>query len=209
MEQSKAGLWLFGEFVDVIVGVPVVYTTDANGAVSIGDTPKAFDGVNEQGVTLTHELTNDEAAITPGIEAFGDYNWIIHNLRLPTAANTNFWAPTKYEMPVVGQVYTQFIIRLITNRDGIGGEVVGQRATSVTTHVLYVAGKISDTSSAAYVVSEALKNLDVDDQDLKTDADTQLQDPYNTNENSNSGNNTGDNTGNNDNAGGEGTGEGN
>lgn len=186
-----------GEFVDVIVGVPVVYTTDDDGAVSIGDTPKAFDGVDDQGNTLTRVLTNDEVAINPGIEAFGDYNWIIHNLRLPTAANTNFWALTKNEMPVVGQVYTQFVIRLIANRDGIGGEVVGQRATSVTNHILYVAGKISDTSSAAYVVSEALKDLDVDDQDLKTDADDQLKEPYNVSANSNSGNNTGDNTGDN------------
>jgi len=84
------------------------------------------------------DLTEDEVAITPGIEAFGDYNWIIHNLRLPTLANTYLWSANKSEMPVVGGTYTQFIIRMCVDRDGIAGGVVGQRATSVTTHVLYV-----------------------------------------------------------------------
>jgi hypothetical protein len=44
------------------------------------------------------------------------------------------------EMPIPGQQYTQFIIRICKERDGIMGEIVGARGTSVTTHVLYVAG---------------------------------------------------------------------
>ena len=134
-----------GAFVDVKVGVPVMFQTDATGAVT--SLSKVFDGVTKGG----RDLTDDEVEILPGLEAFGDYNWIIHNLRLPTAANTTFWAPTRNEMPVVGQRYTQFIVRICKQRDGIMGEIVGARGTSVTTHVLYVAGLPSGVSPAALV----------------------------------------------------------
>lgn len=151
-----------GEFVDVITGVPVIYTTDADGVVTVTDTK-----VGEDGKTPV-ALADNEVAIAPGIEAFGDYNWIIHNLRLPTAANTNFWAPTKGEMPAVGQQYVQFIIKMKADRDGIAGEAVGMRVTSVTTHVLYVAKPF-----AAQVRTELAKLGTV-----KTDADTVLQAPF-------------------------------
>jgi hypothetical protein len=122
-----------GDFVTIMSGVPVIYTTDATtGEVTIGTQTLDMDGLRD--------LADNEVAIEPGLEAFGDYNWIIHNLRLPTLANTGFWSPTKTEMPVPGQQYTQFIVRLIKERDGIMGEIVGARGTSVTTHVLYVAG---------------------------------------------------------------------
>jgi hypothetical protein len=135
-------------------------------------------------------LEDNEVAITPGLEAFGDYNWIIHNLRLPTAANTNFWAPSKRmdEMPVPGQQYTQFIIRICKKRDGIMGEIVGARGISVTTHVLYVAGKITEATSPAGVVYKALTDSAANgglalptsgnNQKVFTEADNVLQDPF-------------------------------
>lgn len=150
-----------GEYVDVITGVPVIYTTDANGVVTVSD--KKFG----EGGTPT-DLADNEVAIKPGLEAFGDYNWIIHNLRLPTAANTGFWSPTKGEMPVVGQQYVQFIVRISKVRDGIMGEIVGARGTSVTTHVLYVA------KPYATQVQTELAKLGT----VLTDADTKLQAPF-------------------------------
>ena len=162
-----------GEFVDVKVGVPVIYTTDATGAVTTTETK-----VGEDGSAVA--LGSNEIAIAPGIEAFGDYNWIIHNLRLPTAANTNFWAPTRGEMPIVGQQYTQFIVRICKERDGISGEIVGARAKSVTTHVLYVAGLVGTAGSAAKAVKDAFTTLlDTDAATkIKTDADTKLVAPF-------------------------------
>lgn len=162
-----------GEYEDVIVGVPVVYTTNETGVVTT--TTQKLD---ETGATV--DLADNEVAIAPGIEAFGDYNWIIHNLRLPTLANTNFWAPTRSEMPVAGQQYTQFIVRILKERDGIAGEVVGQRATSVTTHVLYVAGLKTAAGSAAKAVNDAFTTLLGTDAatKMKTDADTTLQAPF-------------------------------
>lgn len=152
-----------GDFVDIMTGVPVTYITDpTTGEVVVGDKTLDMDGLRD--------LADNEVAIEPGLEAFGDYNWIIHNLRLPTLANTYFWAVTKSEMPVVGGEYTQFIIRVCTERDGIGGEVVGQRATSVTNHVLYV---LDQGNNVATVKAELDKLVTA-----KTDADDALANPF-------------------------------
>ena len=168
-----------GDYVDVVTGVPVIYTTNAAGVVTISNNKMGEDGTS---VALD---ANTEVAIAPGLEAFGDYNWIIHNLRLPTAANTNFWAPTKDEMPVVGQQYTQFIVRIQKERDGIMGEIVGARGVSVTTHVLYVAGSAAldgtTTTTAADKVYNALftaSGLNLAASKKKTDADTKLVAPF-------------------------------
>lgn len=156
-----------GEYEDVIVGVPVIYTAE-NGVVTLTNNK-----LDENGNVVALNA-DTEVAIAPGIEAFGDYNWIIHNLRLPTLANTNFWAPTRMEMPAVGQVYTQFIVRILKERDGIMGEIVGARGTSVTTHVLYVAGKVSENGSPAALVNTELAKLKT----AETDADDVLDAPY-------------------------------
>lgn len=154
-----------GEYVTILTGVPVGYTVD------------------EYGETVTlipeelEELGDDKVAIAPGLEAFGDYNWIIHNLRLPTAANTGFWSPARHEMPVPGQEYTQFIVRMKVERDGIMGEIVGARGTSVTTHVFYVAGRASVANTPANKVKTELAKLGT----IQTTADTVLQNPYHNN----------------------------
>lgn len=152
-----------GDFIDIMVGVPVTYTTDpTTGEVTVGE--KTLDGDE------LRDLADNEVAIEPGLEAFGDYNWMVHNLRLPTLANTYFWAVTKSEMPVVGGEYTQFIIRMCVERDGIAGEIVGERAKSVTTHVLYVLDQGNNVST----VKTELAKLTT----LKTDADDVLADPF-------------------------------
>lgn len=152
-----------GDFINIITGVPVTYTTDTTtGAVIADNKVLEADGLRD--------LADNEVALIPGMEAFGDYNWIIHNLRLPTAANTHFWSPNKTEMPIVGGEYTQFIIRLCVDRDGIAGGVVGQRATSVTTHVLYV---LDQGNNVATVKAELAKLVAA-----KTEADDALADPF-------------------------------
>ena len=83
-------------------------------------------------------IKKDDLEITPGHDAFGDYDWMIHNLRIPTFANTDFWTANRAEQPAIGGKYHQYTFRLKKDRDGIAGEVVGERATSVTTHVFYV-----------------------------------------------------------------------
>lgn len=152
-----------GDFVDVMHGVQVTYEVDpTSGEVTVGDKVLDFDGLRD--------LEDNEVAIEPGLEAFGDYNWIIHNLRLPTKANTGFWAPTKNELPIPGGEYAQFIVRMCVERDGIAGQVVGNRATSVTTHVFYVL----DQGENVDTIKTELAKLAT----IKTDADDALADPY-------------------------------
>jgi hypothetical protein len=167
-----------GDFVDVKVGVPVIYKI-VDGVVKTKDGNDKQYFINEAGEE--QELGADQIAILPGLEAFGDYNWIIHNLRLPTAANTGFWSPAKQadELPIVGQTYTQFIITMCVDRDGIAGQVVGNRATSVTTHVLYVAGKHTQSGTPAYTVYTKLNALK--GSAIATTADTKLVNPFGTN----------------------------
>lgn len=163
-----------GEYYDVITGVPVIYTTDVNGEAHTTNKKLYPDG------TVDNISTADEVAIAPGIEAFGDYNWIMHNLRLPTAANYYPWSPANRmgEMPVPGQQYTQIIVRMLKERDGIMGEIVGARGTSVTTHVFYVAGNITDNTSNAYLVFGEFSKLLGSDASSKMKVNQALQTPY-------------------------------
>lgn len=138
-----------GEFVNIVEGIPCIYTVTEDG-VTPGETLKYLD---ENGEAVEYGDNKSIVPIIPGAEAFCDYNWIIHNLRLPTGANTQWWSPVPGEMPMVGGTYDQYIIRLIKDRDGIAGGILGQRATTVTTHVFYV------LSSCSAEFENALANL--------------------------------------------------
>ena len=163
-----------GDFVDVMVGVPVAYKL-VNGVFTSQN--KTMDEDTQE----LRALADNEFAIEPGLEAFGDYNWIMHNLRLPTGQNTYYWSPTKSEMPVPGGKYNQYIIRMCVDRLGIAGEVVGQQATSVTTHVFYVlddgvagaTGSIGKFEAALAAIIPAAQN-----NALLATADNALNNPY-------------------------------
>ena len=126
-----------GDYITIMEGIPAVWTTAYAPATGGTITVSSTEGVVEGTITNV-ENDKSKVLINPGIEAFGDYNWIIHNLRLPTYANSYFWSPTRTEMPAVGGKYNQYIIQICKDRDGIAGEVVGQRAHSVTNHVFWV-----------------------------------------------------------------------
>ena len=166
-----------GDFEVLVKGVPVIYTIGDDGTAEADDPAQKL---GEDGTPT--DLASDEVAILPGLEAFCDYNWIMHNLRLPTLANTNFWSFTKQqdEMPIPGQQYTQIIVRMCVERDGIAGQVVGQRATSVTTHVFYAKGLKTENGSVAKTIVDAFTTLLGGDAatKMKTDADTKLAAPF-------------------------------
>lgn len=165
-----------GDFEVLVTGVPVIYTIDETTGLA-----KAGDTAQKLGEAGPEDLAENEVPILPGLEAFGDYNWIIHNLRLPTAANTNFWSFTKQmkELPIPGQEYTQFIIRMAVKRDGIAGGVVGQRAVSVTNHVFYAAGKPTTANTPAKEIKDAIDALITGTGvNVSTVADDTLNEPY-------------------------------
>lgn len=152
-----------GDYVTIIEGIPATWTI-VDGVVTVADTGVA-DG--KKGVTPGANQT----LIEPGVEEFGGYNWIIHNLRLPTYANSYFWSPTRVEMPVVGGQYNQYIIQICKDRDGIAGEVVGQRAQSVTNHVFWVPKALATSFETTLGTLKAIETG-------AGTADTELADPF-------------------------------
>lgn len=115
------------------------------------------------------DSAQDTGIIYPGAEAFGDYKWIMHNLRLPTTANYNYWSANKSELPAVGANYVQVTIKVCQDRENIGGMVVGQMTHSVTTHVLYVANTAANMTVLKKILGS--EGLDVT---IATSADSQL-----------------------------------
>lgn len=73
-----------------------------------------------------------------GKEGFGTYEWIMHNLRLPTMANTRWNRIASDDAPILGAQYNQYTIKYTVDRGIMGGDSVGQPTTSVTTHVFFV-----------------------------------------------------------------------
>ena len=89
------------------------------------------DNVKEVNVEYTYE---------PNCVEFGTYNYLLHNLRMPTYENYRYSSPAAVEMPVAGTNYIQYTFLYCVDRPGLGGvSVAGQTNRSTTTHVFYVA----------------------------------------------------------------------
>ena len=74
-----------------------------------------------------------------GINGFGTYSQLIKDLRLPTLANTNWTSPSKNEMPIVGALYTQYIITYYApSMSNPSFTAIGNRSMSETTHIFWV-----------------------------------------------------------------------
>ncbi len=91
----------------------------------------------------------DVATITPGNEGFGTFEWIMRNLRLPTAEQTRWNALYQDDRPMVGATYTQYTLEYCENRGILGGDAVGEETKSVTTHVFFVNQAVKEQFEAA------------------------------------------------------------
>ena len=70
---------------------------------------------------------------------FATGDWLIENLRFPSYPNTRYNSINGDEMPVPGQLYTQYSFRYIAERKNLSGiGSVGQRLVSITNHVFYI-----------------------------------------------------------------------
>lgn len=76
--------------------------------------------------------------VKDNVVSFGTYEYLIHNLRLPTYANIRFASPAAVEMPVLGGKYWQYSFEYAVPRRIGGLSVVGQKNVSVTTHTFFV-----------------------------------------------------------------------
>ena len=73
-----------------------------------------------------------------GSEAFGDYEHILKDLRLPSIENVRWTSPNADEMPVKGAKYHQFIIDYKKEVGHRGMQHVGEVLTACTTHLFWV-----------------------------------------------------------------------
>ena len=90
--------------------------------------------------------------IEQGKEGFGTYQWILKNLRLPTAARTSWAAINADEAPIIGAKYDEYVIRYCVNRGIMGGDAVGEITKSLTTHVFYVNQTVSASFKDALAI---------------------------------------------------------
>lgn len=105
------------------------------------------------------------ALVTKGKNAFGTYSQIVKDLRLPTAANYQWLATRKVEIPIVGAVYNQYIIEYHAPANSHPLSVVGGRLDSHTTHVFWV----KNDTELVTAWENALKTLgDIVDSDTNT-----------------------------------------
>jgi hypothetical protein len=108
------------------------------------------------------------STFTKGVIGFGTVSHIVRNLRLPTLANTHYLAINQDERPVAGGQYSQYSIRLKTDRGPMGMNVVGQNVESITDHIFYVlstqvaAWEAAITQSGIQIVN-ANTNVNVND----------------------------------------------
>lgn len=88
---------------------------------------------------------------TPGKEGFGDYTFMISNLRIPTVEQVRFGGIFQDQLPVLGRNYTQFVIKYTKEREITGNSVLAAKAETKTSHTFYVQDtNVSDNTNPAY-----------------------------------------------------------
>jgi len=75
--------------------------------------------------------------INKNVEPFATGEWLIENLRFPTALNTGYYSAND-EMPIRNGKYVQYSFDYVTPRNFGGLSVASQDTTSRTHHVFYV-----------------------------------------------------------------------
>lgn len=105
---------------------------------------------------------NVEYTYTPNAVEFGTYNYLLHNLRMPTYENYRYTSPAAIEMPVAGSKYHQFAFLYCVARPGLGGlSVAGQTNHSTTTHTFFVDSNLADDfRSALEEIGVSVKKVD-------------------------------------------------
>lgn len=96
------------------------------------------------------EATGFVVDVVAGRNGFGTYSQLLKDLRLPTAAHNHWLSVQKDEMPVVGALYTQYIINYYApSTANPSFTAVGNRSMSETTHVFWVKSDLVEKWEAA------------------------------------------------------------
>lgn len=124
-------------------------------------------GMGEETAVVNYELNHvADAAVkdeVKGVNGFGTYSQLLKDLRLPTAVHNHWMSVQKDEMPIVGALYTQYIISYYApSTANPSFTAVGNRSMSETTHVFWV------KSDLVKEWEIALKTIDPDGGELDT-----------------------------------------
>jgi hypothetical protein len=132
---------------------------------------------------LNRKTDSNVIDIKVGRNGFGTYSQLVKDLRLPTAVHTNWLSVQKDEMPIVGALYTQYIINYYApSTANPSFTAVGNRSMSETTHVFWVnteapaKDKDGNASTLGVEWEKALATIDpdggnLDDKEVITDSD--------------------------------------
>ena len=88
-----------------------------------------------------------------GSVGFGDDEYMIRSIMLPTYENSRYFGTNKEERPVLNGNYTQYTLRYSITKDGQDGIVAG--GTSITTHVFYAS--TTQLASVGVTVAQAFE----------------------------------------------------
>ena len=122
-----------------------VSVSSATITLTANDFTQRFYSVTSAELTAnTNSITQWDAVVkatgtvtTPGALGFGDDDWMVRSIMVPTLENTRYFGINKEERPIIGGNYTEYVIRYSIAKDGwTDGIVAG--GTSITTHVFYV-----------------------------------------------------------------------
>lgn len=109
---------------------------------------RQYDGSAEFPVDRLYKEIN-QGVVTKPVLPFGDYQWMIRNVMLPTAENRQVWGVHEEDLPVVGGHYNQYFIT-ICNRVGVqGADHVGDVVYAETYHSFYVLDSLATEFEAA------------------------------------------------------------
>lgn len=78
---------------------------------------------------------NGVVLTTVGRVGFGDDEYMISHIQIPTYENTRYFGTNKEERPIIGGNYTQYTLRYTVDKSDDG---ILAGAKSITTHVFYV-----------------------------------------------------------------------
>lgn len=162
-----------GEYVEVSVAAAVVTVEVKEEWMDFQDVTfaeiKLGEGdVIDEKVVAEYTEKKGGVVIKHSKEAFGDYDYIVHNLRFPTAPNLRFTPLNADELPVRGATYDQYVFKYVARHNVPGGlSGVDQCVDSITSHVFFI--DHNEASEFEKLFADGKANLNV--VEIKIDAE--------------------------------------
>lgn len=136
----------------------LVPTANSANLILTGTEYMIFDTAEVQLLTAGAETFSSSSFVTSSVATVtkvqgsvgrGTYDIVIRNLKLPTYENVRFASVEYEQMPIVGEIYTQYTIVSKENRGVMGTATVGDTAETQTTAVFFVKSSVVSAFDAA------------------------------------------------------------